>query len=159
VVRERTRPTPLVVEDFRSVRRWLVLLGALAILATAVAVYAILQNEGSADEQRVDQLEGRLDEAQQRLRRTGEESDVNKLEESNARQAEEIDVRRVSSQLSRLDRRLRRVETDVVDAIDTAASTGRGIERVGDRVDGVNARVTDVAERLDDVEDRQPGGN
>lgn len=159
IVRERSRPTPLVVEDFRSVRRWLVLLGALAVLATAVAIYAILQSEDSADQTRVDQLERRLDDAQERLQRTGEESDVNKLQESNARQAEENDVRRVSMQVARLDRRLRGVERDVVDAIDTAAGTGRAVERTGDRVDGVAARVTEVRERLDEIEDRRPGGN
>jgi len=158
VVRERVSSAPLVVEDFRSLRRWLVLLGALAVLATAVAIYAILQNEDSADKSRVTQLERRLDDAQQRLQRTGEESDVNKLQESNARQAEENDVRRVSTQLSKLDRRLRRVESDVVDALDTAAGTGRAVERTGDRLDGVNQRVTDFATRLDAVEDSQPGG-
>lgn len=156
VVRERSRLGPLVVEDFKSLRRWLALLGALAVLATAVAIYALLQNEDSADKGRVNQLERRLDEAQQRLQRTGEESDVNKLEESTAGKAEESDLRRVGTQLSRLDKRLRRVERDVVDAIDTAAGTGRAVERVGDRADG---RVTELSKRLDAVEDRQPGGN
>ena len=145
VVRERSRLGPLIVEDFRSLRRWLVLLGALALLATGVAIYALLQNEDSADKGRVNQLERRLDEAQQRLQRSGEESDVNKLEEANAKQAEENDVRRVSAQLSRVDKRLRRVERDVVDAIDTAAGTGRAVERAGDRADGVNARVTELS--------------
>lgn len=159
VVIETNRPTPLAVEDFRSLRRWLALLGALAVLATAVAIYALLENEDSADKQRVEQIDSRVDENQERLRRTGEESDVNKLQEANAKQAEENDIRRVSQQLSRLDRRLRRVERDVVDAIDTAAGTGRAVERAGDRTDGVNARVTELAERLDAVEDRQPGGN
>lgn len=151
---ETERPTPLVVEDLRSLRRWLALLGALAVLASAVAIYALLQNEDSADKQRVEQLDSRVDENQKRLNRTGEESDVNKLEEANAGQAEESDIRRVSTQLTRLDQRLRRVERDVVDAIDTAAGTGRAVERAGDRTDSVNARVTELSERLDAIENR-----
>lgn len=157
VVRERSRLGPLIVEDFRSLRRWLALLGALAVLATVVAIYALLQNEDSADKGRVNQLERRLDEAQQRLQRTGEESDVEKLQESNARQAEENDVRRVSQQLTRLDRRLRRVERDVVDAVDTAAGTGRAVEQAKDRTDSLNGRVTQLSERLESLEGGQPG--
>ena len=136
----------LVVEDFRSVRRWLILLGALAVIATAVALYALVQGGDSADEQRVDQLERRVADAQQRLRSTGEESDVNQLERSQG-----TDIRGVRTQISRIEVRLRRVERDVVDATDTAASTGRALSRVDDRLDALSTR-------LDAVEDRQPGG-
>lgn len=136
----------LVVEDFRSVRRWLILLGALAVIATAVAVYALLQGGDAADEQRVEQLERRVAEAQQQLRRTGEESDVNQLERSQGG-----DIRGLRAQMSRIDARLRRVERDVVDATDTAAGTGRGLSRVDDRLDQLSTR-------LGAVEDRQPGG-
>ena len=142
----------MIVEDFRSLRRWLALLGALAVLATAVAIYALLENEDSADKSRVNQLERRLDDAQRRLQRTGEESDVSKLEESTAGKAEESDIRRVAAQLSRLDKRLRRVEADVVDAIDTAAGTGRATNQTSDR-------VNQLSERLDAVEGRQTDGN
>lgn len=139
----------LVVEDFRSVRRWLILLGALAVIATAVAVYALLQGGDSADEQRVDQLERRVADAQQRLRRTGEESDVNQLERS--QRGKEADIRGLRAQMSRIEGRLRRVERDVVDATDTAAGTRRGLSRLDDRVDQLSTRIGAV-------EDRQPGG-
>ncbi len=145
------RRTPLIVEDFRSVRRWLVILGVLAVVASAVAVYALVQGGESADEQRVDQLERRLDDAQQRLRRTSEESEVERLERSDRRQAEQNDIRRLTGQLERIDRRLRGVERDTVDALDTSASVGRAVDRLGDRLGG-------VSDRLSDVEDRQPGG-
>ncbi len=133
-------------------RRWLVVLGVLAVVAAAVAAYALIQGGESADAQRVDQLERELDGAQEQLRRTSEESDVNKLEQSNRRQAEQNDIRRLTGQLERIDRRLRGVERDVVDAIDTSASTGRAVDRVGDRVEG-------LSDRLADVEERQPGGD
>lgn len=139
----------LVVEDFRSVRRWLVLLGALALIATGVAVYAVLRSEESADEQRVEQLERRLAGAERRLGQTGDESQVTRLERV---KADAADLRRLSDQLSRLDRRLRRAEGDVVDAVDTAASGGRGISRL-------ERQIGDLSTRIDDIEDRQPGGN
>lgn len=145
------RRTPLIVEDFRSVRRWLAILGVLAVVAAAVAAYALIQGGESADEQRVDQLERRLDDAQERLRRTSEESEVERLERSDRRQAEQNDIRRLTGQLERIDRRLRGVERDTVDALDTSASIGRAVDRLGDRVGSVSDRVSDV-------EDRQPGG-
>ena len=141
----------LVVEDFRSVRRWLVLLGTLAVIATAVAVYALVANGDSADEQRVEQLERRLADAERRLGRAGEESDVTKLEQLQRTKAEEADVRRLSGRLDRVDTRVGRVERDVVDAVDSAAGTGRAVNRISERLDELTARV-------DDVEDRQPGG-
>ncbi|CAN5534299.1 hypothetical protein BH20ACT19_BH20ACT19_02150 [soil metagenome] len=145
------RRTALIVEDFRSVRRWLVVLGVLAVVATAVAAYALIQGGESADEQRVEELERGLAEAQQRLGRTSEESEVNRLEESDRRQAEQQDIRRLTGQLERIDRRLRGVERDTVDALDTSASVGRAVNRVGDRVGA-------LSDRLADVEERQPGG-
>ena len=138
----------LVVEDIRSVRRWLAILGALAVIATALAVYALLQEGESADRSRVNQLERRLMGLE---RRASEESDVSRLERRARTKAEERDVRRLGFQLSRLDRRLRRVEGDVVDAVDAAAGAGRGISSLQDRVTG-------IANRLEDVEDRPRRG-
>ena len=55
--RRRRAGTALIVEDFRSVRRWLVVLGLVAVVATAVAVYALLRADDSesraADKQQV----------------------------------------------------------------------------------------------------------
>ena len=139
----------LVIEDFRSVRRWLVLLGALALIATGVAVYALVRGEESADQQRVDQLERRLAGAERQLGQAGEESEVTRLERV---KADAADLRRLSGQLSRLDQRVRRAEGDVVDAVDTAASGGRGISRL-------ERQIGELSTRLDDIEDRRPGGN
>ena len=141
----------LVVEDIRSVRRWLALLGALAVIATGVAIIALLQGEESADEGKVGQLERRLADAEQQLRRAGEERDVTEIERQQRTKAEETDIRRLGSQVGRIERRLRRVEGDVVDAVDTAASTGRGVSRLEDRLNALSTRI-------DDVEDRQPRG-
>ncbi len=131
----------LVVEDFRSVRRWLVLLGALAGIATAVAVYALVQGGGSADQQRVDQLERRVTDAQQRLRRTGEESDVNQLERRQRGTAEEADFSRLATQVSGIEGRLRRVERDLGDSIDASAGTGRALVRLDNRLERLTTRI------------------
>ena len=127
------RFSALVVEDFRSVRRWLVLLGVLAVAASAVALYSILRSEQSADSDRVDLLEQRLDDADRQLRGASEESDVRRLERRVRRAGEETDVQR-------LDRRLRRVERDVVDALDTSADAGRALRRVQSQIDSLKRR-------------------
>jgi len=143
-VRERVTVTPaLAVEDFRSLRRWLVVLGVIAVLAAAVAAYALIKaNESESkavDEDRVVLLERsinrrsaeidkrlartatEIDNQERRLRRTGEESDVTKL-----------------------DRRLRRVENDSADAVEAAADSGKELVQIERRL----AALTREVERL-----------
>ena len=131
----------LTIEDFRSVRRWLVILGVLLVVTAAVAAYALIKaydsEQEAADRERVVQLErtlrSRLADLDRALGRTGEESDVVRLQRELRRKAEEPDV-------ARIDRRVRSLEDDVVSAIDTAASTGRQLERLGDRVSALEER-------------------
>ena len=127
------RAPALAVEDFRSLRRWLVLLGLISLLAAAGAAFAVVKaNESeneAADEDRLALLERSLDrriaamdkrlattnaqinEQQRRLRRAGEESDV-----------------------ARLDRRLRRVENDSADAVEAAADASDELGRIERRL-------------------------
>ena len=136
---------PLAAEDFRSVRRWLVVLGAIAVVAVGVAIFSLVRAQESeqekADRDRVvvleRQLRQRIAELDRRLGRTSEEADVRRLER---RSAEEGDVASV-------DRRLRRVEEDVTDAADTAASTGRTFNRVERRVDALARAVRALRRR------------
>ncbi len=131
---ERAVRTPaLAVEDFRSLRRWLVLLGLISALAAAAAAFAVVKaNESendAADEDRLTLLERSLDrriaamdkrfaatnaqinEQQRRLRRAGEEADV-----------------------ARLDRRLRRVENDSADAVEAAANASDELGKIERRL-------------------------
>ena len=128
------RPGALAVEDFKSVRRWLVVLGVIAVAAIGVAIYAVLQSEESADE---GQLKSTEQTIQQRVaaleRRAEEEQDVEQLEARVRRLAEEQDV-------ARLDRRVRRIERDVVDSLDASADTGRALQRLDQRVDRLERR-------------------
>ncbi len=136
---------PLAVEDFRSLRRWLVILGAIAAVATAIAIYALVQATESenekADRDRVvvleRQLRSRLAEVDRRLGKASEESDVRRLQR---RGAEEADV-------NKLDRRLRRVENDVTDAVDTAADSGQALVRIDRRLDILARRVAALRRR------------
>ena len=127
------RAPALAVEDFRSLRRWLVLLGLISVLAAAGAAFAVVKaNESeneAADEDRLTLLERSLDrriaamdkrlattnaqinEQQRRLRRAGEESDV-----------------------TRLDSRLRRVENDSADAVEAAADASDELGRIERRL-------------------------
>jgi len=128
------------------VRRWLVLLGVLAIAASAVAVYALIQAGESADQQRVNSLERSLREANAELKRANRQraADQRELQRQLGSTSEESDV-------AKIDRRLRGIERDVVDAVDAGADSGRALSRLDDRIDALSDRLTAV-------EDRRPGG-
>ncbi|MDQ3721157.1 MAG: hypothetical protein M3350_10335 [Actinomycetota bacterium] len=144
----REDPGSLVVEDLRSVRRWLVVLGLIAVVAVGVAAFALLRandsEEQSADRDRVvvleRQLKQRLAQVDRRLRGTSEESDVDKLERRVRRSGEESDV-------TKLDRRIRRVESDLVDAVEGAADANQGLGRVARRLDGLSRDVRALRRR------------
>lgn len=127
-------------------RRWLVLLGVLAVAASAVAAYALIQTDESADQERVNSLGRSLREANAQLERANRERDLERreLDRRLRSTSEESDV-------AKIDRRLRGVERDVVDALDATADSGRALSRLGDRIDSISDRLTAV-------EDRRPGG-
>ena len=144
--RRRAGRSALIVEDFRSVRRWLVLLGVIALGASVVAAYALIQTGESADKERVNSLERSLSEANEQLKRANRQRELERLELDRrlGSTSEEADV-------AKIERRVRVVEKDVADAADAAADNGRSLSRLSDRVDALSDRLTDV-------EDRQPGG-
>ena len=131
------RTSPLVVEDLRMLRRWLAVMTAVAAVAIGVAVYAVIKANDSADRERVEVLEdalrSRLAAVDRELQTAEEESDVEKLEGRVRGSAEERDV-------SRIDRRVRRMERDVVDALDASADSGRALNRLEQRVDRLARR-------------------
>ena len=142
--RERvTRSPALAVEDFRSIRRWLVVLGLIAVLAAGAAAYAVIKaNESeseAADEDRVVVLERSLDrriaEMDERLERTSAE--IDNQERRLGRAGEESDV-------AKLDRRLRRVENDATDAVEAAADSGKGLAALERRLDELSRDVREL---------------
>lgn len=124
-----TRTAALTAEDFRSLRRWLIVLGVVSLLAAAAAAFAVVKADESeseaADEDRLEAVERsfdrRLAQLDERLERTGNE--IDKQETRLRRTGEESDV-------AQLDRRLRRVENDLTDAVDAAAESGEGLREV-----------------------------
>ena len=147
VERRRFGASALTIEDFRSVRRWLVVLGVITVLAVGLAAYALIATQESDDEKasldRVavleEQLRDRIRQLDRRLGRASEESDVRRLERSSASQA----------QVAAIERRLRRVESDMTEAADTAAAAGRGVQRLDNRVDIVVREQREQRERRD----------
>jgi hypothetical protein len=134
--------TALVLEDFRSVRRWLAVLGAVALLALGGAAWSLVKvyelQGDSADRDRVLRLERTLDarlaELQAALRRAGEEEDITRLQRELRRKAN-------AGQLARLDGRLERLAEDVGAAADGSADATRALNRLSDRVDALAERV------------------
>ncbi len=123
-------------------RRWLVLLGVLAVAAVAVAAYSLLQSEESADRERVNSLSRSLRDATAELKQANRERKLEgrQLERQLGNTSDESDV-------ARLDRRLRGVERDLVDAVDAAASSGRALSRLDERIGGLSDRLTAVEDR------------
>lgn len=122
---------PLTIEDFRSLRRWLVVLGVIAVIALAVAIFAVSHATESADSSRVASLERsinrRLDEMNRQI--AGERADVARAD------------RRQRTQFAGLDRRLRGVESNNVKAVKAAADTNRSLITLTRRVDTLEQRV------------------
>lgn len=122
---------PLTIEDFRSLRRWLVVLGAIAVGALAVAIFAVSHASESAGANRVTSLERsfnrRMDEINRRL--TDQKSDVARAD------------RRDRVQFEGLDRRLRGADSNNIKAVKAAADTNRSLITLTRRVDTIARQV------------------
>ena len=119
------QPRPATEDDLRSLRRWLLVAGVWAVAATAIAVIALVQaNKDNSEEigartasqigrvqrdlnERLEQIEGRLDELAP---------------------AEDV---------TRLDNRLKKVESSVSKATDR-------LDTIADDVDDLQTRVEDL---------------
>ncbi len=122
---------PLTIEDFRSLRRWLVVLGAIAVAALAVAIFAVSHADDAAERGRVAALERsvnrRLDQIDRRL--STQQSDIARAD------------RRERVHFAGLDRRLRSVESNNVKAVKAAADTNRSLIALTRRVDTLAQQV------------------
>jgi TolA-binding protein len=126
------RPEPATKDDIRSLRRWLLVTGVWAVAATAIAVIALVQ-ANKDDSAKIGQetasqvgkvqrdLNKRLDELESRISDLAPSSDVNKL-----------------------DTRLKKVENDL-----SKATT---------KLDKTSAQVDDLKTKVDDLESQQGSG-
>jgi len=134
--RRSSLSTALVLEDFRSVRRWLIVLGVISVLAAGLSAYALVKayeaNDDAADRERVVRLERTLDAQLADLRtaidRAGEEADITRLQR---------DVRRKASaaQVERLNGRVQDLADDVASALDSTQDINRDLGELSDRVE------------------------
>jgi septal ring factor EnvC (AmiA/AmiB activator) len=116
----------------RSLRRWLLVAGVWAVAATAIAVIALVQankdDTAKIGEQTASQI-GRV------------QKDLNKrLDEVESKLADLAP----SSDVARLDKRLRKVENDA--------------SKTTDKLDKLSGRVDDLETRVDDLESQQGSG-
>ncbi|HEX2125356.1 MAG TPA: hypothetical protein VHF45_02205 [Thermoleophilaceae bacterium] len=134
---------PLTIEDFRSLRRWLAVLGVVAVIASALAAYALVTADDSAGDDEVTALEDRLAKAERQLGATSEESDVRDVERRLRRTGEESDIRV-------LDQRITRLENDMVEALDAGVDRGRELNRLTQRVEALSREVRRLRDDADE---------
>jgi hypothetical protein len=143
---ERAAREPLIVEDLRALRRWLTLIGVLALIATGVAVWALVKvqqvDDRAADSDRVSALAAQVHVLERRVRRASQASDVARLDQRLAAKSDKVDVRA-------LDRRLTRVEK-------SASSASRGGRDATTQVNTLQRRVDSLARELGRVSRRVP---
>jgi septal ring factor EnvC (AmiA/AmiB activator) len=125
-----SRPEPATKDDIRGLRRWLLVAGAWAVAATAIAVIALVQANNNDETAKIGQqtanqigkvqrdLNKRLDEVENRLNGFAPSSDVAKL-----------------------DNRLKKVEDD--------------LSKTTTKLDKVSAQVDDLKTKVDDLESQQ----
>ena len=132
---------PATVGQLRTLRRWVAVAGVWAVAATAVALIALLDNDGG-DQPRDDGSRVAADLGE--LRRSLDER-LGGLEQR---------VRDAASgeDLQRLDQRLQELEDDVSSASASAADAGDAAEALGNRVD-------DLESRIEALEDDSAGGD
>ena len=119
-------------------RRWVALLGVVALAAAALAVYALLRADevdgDAADRDRVAALEDRLDTVQRQLANVSSTTELRQIQSRIAGQADH---------LRRLDRQLANTRDDVKDAEKPDEDTTKQLTDLDKRLDTL---ATDVAE-------------
>jgi len=121
----------LTIEDFRSLRRWLLALGMIAVVALAVAVFAVSHASESAGSGRVASLERSVNRG---LDDTNHRVDAQKSDAARADRRQHMDS-------AALDRRLRAVENNNVKAVKAAADTNRSLIALTARVDSLTQKA------------------
>jgi septal ring factor EnvC (AmiA/AmiB activator) len=131
---EPGRPDPVTAEDLRAVRRWLLVVGAWAVAATAIAVIALVTANRDDDEEQTARTTGQITRVQSRL--------TERLDELESRLGELAP----SEDVTRLDNRLQRVEN-------AAGRTSDRLEALGNDVDDVQSRVEELEQQAESQTD------
>jgi phage shock protein A len=122
---------PATAQQFKSLRRWLIVAGVWAVAATGLAVFALIeadQAEEAAGEQATGQagrvqrqLDSRIDDLESRIDELPTSDDVSKLDDRLAKV--EDDLSKTTQDVTRLNRRIEDLEGRV-DDLEQAAEAG-----------------------------------
>jgi TolA-binding protein len=123
---------PATIGQFKSLRRWLIVTGIWAVAATAIAVFALIQ-ANEQDEAGREEAKGELGRVQRQLN-----GRIDDLEQR-------VDGLPTSKDVSNLDGRLSKVEDDVAQATED-------VGRLSGRVDDLEGRVDELEGRVDELE-------
>jgi polyhydroxyalkanoate synthesis regulator phasin len=117
-------------DDLRAVRRWLLVAGVWAVAATAIAVIALIQANKDDSAKIGARTASQVGRVQRQL--TGRLDDIDKR----------LDGLAPTSDVTRLDRRLKKAEDD-------AAKATTKLDKLGGRVDDLETRVDDLESQQD----------
>lgn len=140
---EEVVPAAVLLEDLRSLRRWLTIVGLVALTALGVAGYSLFRSadddeterQSRVNRERAETLDRRLDQAETRLERAGEETDVTSLQRRVADQ---------ESDMAQLQRAISRAQGDASDATAGAADQEDAIRELDDRTQELADSITDL---------------
>jgi septal ring factor EnvC (AmiA/AmiB activator) len=119
-------------DDIRALRRWLLVAGVWAVAATAIAVIALIQANKDDSAKIGEQTASQIGRVQKELNK--------RLDDVEARLSDLAP----SSDVAKLDRRLKKVEDDL-----SKATT---------KLDKTGAQVDDLRTKVDDLESQQTSG-
>jgi septal ring factor EnvC (AmiA/AmiB activator) len=124
---------PATLAEMRTLRNWLIVAGVWAVAASAIAIIALLENTN-------DEPTGPRGVTASQLNRVQQDLDqrIDRLES----QIEDLPQ---AKDVSRLDRRLKRVEN--------------GASDTSDRIKTLNGDLDDLQQRVDDLEQQQEQGS
>jgi len=128
---ERMPDEPATVEDIRTLRRWLLVVGVWAAAATAVALIALVTSGGGSSDGSASS-KSEIAQVQQRL--TGRLDNVE----------QQLDEKAPTEDLQKLQDRLQKVEDDLPAATDKADQAAQDLQKLQDRVDELATRVEDL---------------
>jgi septal ring factor EnvC (AmiA/AmiB activator) len=125
-------PEPATKDDIRALRRWLLVAGVWAVAATATAVIALIQANKDDSAKIGEETASQIGRVQKELNK--------RLDDVEARLSDLAP----SSDVAKLDRRLKKVEDDL-----SKATT---------KLDKTGAQVDDLRTKVDDLESQQTSG-
>jgi predicted RNase H-like nuclease (RuvC/YqgF family) len=138
--------TELLLDQLRSLRTALVIVGLIAVAALAVAVYTVLTKEEESDtqagasRQQVDHLTGRVDALESDVKDRATKDEVNQVAD---------DVQALSNRVDKLAK-----QTQSADSSGTDKEARSSIDQLNTNVQTLSQSMKDLDKRVRDLEDQ-----